>query len=255
MKHHPPYKPIPPGWNRPVYTVTFYSIARKLVTTVAQYDRKFAAIEAARAFVRGHLEAERTLTYRGIDDGFQVCRGDLIVAHATFRQTKKAQPTCDCSNHERQVCDICQGVDPALPGSERTVATIVDNLTADEVKEAVKNIHRMHLIPDGPGVEPAIEFALRCQAEVAKIEERGWRLGLSLSTHTQVFAKGGGKWLLKSPRKVFHVLYAFYKITSSADGNLTTKVLFHISECSTKREALERISKCPAPTHNRDKAT
>jgi hypothetical protein len=64
-----------------------------------------------------------------------------------------------------------------------------------------------------------------------------------LSTHTQVFTKGGGKWLLKSPRKVFHVLYAFYH-----RGNLTTKVLFHISECKTKREALERISKCPAPS-------
>jgi hypothetical protein len=122
------------------------------------------------------------------------------------------------------------------------VPTDVDNLTVEEVKESVKNIHRMHPLSDGPGVEPAIEFALRCQAEVDKIEARGWKLGLSLSSHTQTRAKSGGQWLLRAPRKVFHVVYAFYD-----RADMMTKVLFHISECATKREALERISKCPAP--------
>jgi len=239
MKHHAPYKPLPPGWNRPVYTVSFYSCDDGIaIVTIAQFDRKYAAIEAARAFVRGHLEAERTLTYQGIDDGFQVCRGNIVVAHATVKQTKKAQPSCNCADHERQVCNICQGVQPIeiVPGD-------VDNLTVEEVQEAIKNIHRMQPIPDGPGVEPLIEFALRCQAEVDKIESKGWKLGLSLSSHAQTRTKSGGKWLLRAPRKVFHVVSAFYD-----RANPMSKVLFHISECKTKREALERISRRPAPS-------
>jgi hypothetical protein len=91
MKHHAPYKPLPPGWNRPVYVVTFYFINSPTETTV-KFDRKYAAIEAARAFVKAHLEEDDALTYRGIDNGFQVCQGRILVARATVKQTKKAKP-------------------------------------------------------------------------------------------------------------------------------------------------------------------
>jgi hypothetical protein len=99
-----------------------------------------------------------------------------------------------------------------------------------------------------PG-EPALEFARRYQVEVDKIEARGWKMGLSLSERQQTRARRAS-WLLKAPKKVFAVVYAFYN-----RANFDQRIFFHVSECSTKREALERISKCPAPTHNRDKAT
>ena len=235
MKHP---EPLPPGWNKPVYTVTFCSFRWSTVTT-RNYDGKFAAIKAARAYVKRYLKDDKSLTYRGIDNGFQVTHGFTVVAKATFEQTKKAQPSCDCSNHERQVCNICQGIQPIeiVPGD-------VDNLTFEEVMGAIKSIHRMSPLPDGPGVEPLIDFSLRCQAEVDKIEEKGWKLGLSLDSHMQIRTKNGGhKWLLKSPRKVFQVVAAFYD-----RANPASKVLFHISDCATKREALERISRRPAPS-------
>lgn len=141
------------------------------------------------------------------------------------------KPKCDCHYHERQVCNICQGVDPSKPA--------LDRMTHEEVKEAVRVLLHVRAKPG----EAPIEFANRYQAEIEKIEARGWRLGLSLSVHTQT-KTSRGHWMLKKPKTVFNVVYAFYD-----RNNIATKVIFHVSECRTKREALARIGKCPAPTY------
>jgi len=147
------------------------------------------------------------------------------------------KPTCDCRYFDHQVCNICQDVDPAKPSTDRTVRTVVDNLTREEVKTAVCELVRMKA---GPG-EAAIDFAHRCQMAIDMVEGKGWRLGLSLSVHAQV-KTSRGHWFLKQPRNIFNVVYSFYD-----RGNIATKVIFHISECRTKREAMARIEQCPAP--------
>jgi len=198
-----------------------------------RYARNFVSSFADGGTVKG--------VSKGVNrNGWMAVRGDLIVAKALYRQTKKAVPSCDCHYYDHQVCDICQGVRPAeiVPGD-------VDNLTVEEINEAVRKLVRMTALPG----EPALEFARRYQAEIDKIEARGWKMGLSLSERQQTRTRRAS-WLLKAPKKVFAVVYAFYN-----QANFDERIFFHVSECSTKREALERISKCPAPTHNRDKAT
>lgn len=141
------------------------------------------------------------------------------------------KPKCDCHYHEHQVCNICQGVDPSKPAT--------DQMTHEEVQMAVRELLRVQAKPG----EAPIEFANRYQAEIEKIEQRGWRLGLSLSVHTERITKCG-RWSLKKPRTIFNVVYAFYD-----RGNIATKVIFHVSECRTKREAMTRIAQCPAPAY------
>ena len=207
MKPHP--NPPPPGWCKPEYLVTRFIRGVPLAYTPTDLH---ASCASANRYALNFVSSFATHgTVKGVSkgvnrNGWMVVRGDLIVAKALYRQTKKAAP-------------------------------IVDAMTVEEINEAVRKLVRMTALP----CVNALEFVRRYQAEIDKIEARGWKMGLSLSERQQIRARRAS-WLLKAPKKVFAVVYAFYN-----QANFDERIFFHVSECSTKREALERISKCPAP--------